>query len=132
MIVMPTDQVTRNERGTHRPAAPSGIRRDEETLRALAVAHVERVRRLKVDAVAFVFGGVVLGIVWMLTEYQNANGWPERLSDDGGDGTWNPWIFWALLVWGALLAIDALKTFKQRPTSEAEIDREVERLKARR
>ena len=104
---------------------------EERALRELARAHIERVRRLKLDAAAFLLGTVVLTAVWALTEYQNAGGWPERLSDDGMPGDWNPWILWVVLVWGTLVAIDAFRTWAHRPTTEDEIDREVARIRGR-
>lgn len=124
---MPTEPRMRN--GTV-PGAPE--RPDEEaTLREVARAHVERVRRLKVDVVAFVLGIGVLTVIWVITQYQDSGGWPDRLSDNGAPGDWDPWIVWAALVWGGLVAIDALKTWARQPTTEAEIDREVARITRR-
>lgn len=109
--------------------SPSG---PDEALRRVAAEHLERVRKLKLDVAAFLVGIVVIGGVWAITEYQNSGGWPQRLNDEGRPGDWNPWILWVVLGWGFLVALDALKTFFRRPTTEAEIDREVERLKGRR
>ena len=97
-------------------------------LRSVAREHLERVRKLKVGVVAYVLGMVLLTAVWALTEYQNADGWPSRLSDQGNTGDWNPWILWVALIWGFLVALDAIKTYAKRPRSEAEVDREVERI----
>jgi hypothetical protein len=44
-------------------------------------------------------------------------------------GTWSPWYFWAVGVWAVILAVHAFKTYAHRPPTEAEIRREVERLK---
>ena len=50
-------------------------------------------------------------------------------------GTWSPWFFWAAGIWLFVLAIHAAKTYlrpyMRRPPTKAEVDREVERLKAR-
>jgi hypothetical protein len=110
-----------------RPAEP-----EEYALRRLAIKQVERVHRFKLHLALFLIGMPVLTGVWALTEYMNADGWPERFSDSAGQGSWNPWILWVLLIWGGLLAYDAVKTYLGGPPTEADIDREVERLKARR
>lgn len=113
------------------PGADPGARGEEE-LRRLALQHLERVRRFRLAVASYALGMVVLTAVWALTEYHNSGGWPQRLSDDGRPGDWNPWILWVAIGWGFLVALDALKTYFRRPTTEAEVDREVERLRARR
>jgi len=115
--------------GRTTPPAPAA--RDGETLREQAVAHLERVRKLKFDAALFAVGILVVGGVWALTEYQNSGGWPARLSEHGNPGDWNPWIAYVVLVWGFLVVLDALKMYRHRPLKEGEIEREVERLAAR-
>jgi hypothetical protein len=123
---MRTEGATTNGKvASESPLPPT---RNEETLRALATQHLERVRKFKLDAAVFVVGILVLAGVWAITEYQNSGGWPERLSDKGQPGDWNPWILWVVLGWGFLLALDALRTYFRRPTTEAEIEREVERM----
>lgn len=105
---------------------------EEYALRRLAVKQVERVRSFRLHLALFLIGMPVLTGVWALTEYMNADGWPDRFSDSAGQGNWNPWILWVLLIWGGLLAYDAVKTYLGGPPAEADIDREIERLKARR
>ena len=126
---MLTEPLTKNGRRAAESVA-RGVRGDE-TLRALAVQHLERVHRFKLDVAAFLLGTIVLSCVWAITEYQNSGGWPTRLSDNGQPGDWNPWILWVILGWGSLVALDALKTYFRRPTTEAQIEREVARLKSR-
>ena len=106
--------------------------REDEALRSLARRQAERVRSFKLHLAAFLVGMPVLTAIWALTEYLNADGWPERLSESAGEGNWNPWIFWVLLIWGGLLALQGVRTWFGGPPSEAEIDRELRRLKARR
>jgi hypothetical protein len=125
-----TEPVTKNGRVTP-DLVPSPATRDEETLRTLATEHLDRVRKFKVDLAAYLVGICVLGCIWAITEYQNSGGWPERLSDEANPGDWNPWIFWVILGWGFFVALDAIRTYVRRPSTEAEIEREVERLKAR-
>ena len=87
-------------------------------------------RRLKLNIAAFVLGMVVLTPVWALVEWQD-NGSFERWSDNSQPGGWEPWILYVALVWGLVVAIAALKVHFDRPTTEAEIDREVKRLRSR-
>jgi 2TM domain len=128
---MPIEQTDRER------AAPEGDRAvvdDQRAVRELATRQVERVHAFKLHAVAFLVGTVALGIVWMLTEYFQDGTWPSRFADadDGRVDTWNPWFFYAVAVWLIVLGVHALKTFGRRPPTEAEIQREMERIKGRR
>ena len=126
---MPTDLLTRN--GS--PAAPTSAAtepRDEE-LRVWARAHVERVRRLRWHTAVYVLGMAALTAVWALTQWQD-NGAFERFATGGNPGDWEPWIAYVGVVWGFFLALEALKTFFDRPAAEADVDRYVERLRSRR
>jgi hypothetical protein len=127
---MLAEPITKNDQ-VPRELVPSPATRDEETLRTLATEHLERVRKFKVDLAAYLVGIFVLACIWAITEYQNSGGWPERLSDNGQPGDWNPWILWVILGWGFFVALDAIRTYVHRPTTEAEIEREVERIKSR-
>jgi hypothetical protein len=113
-------------------ATPEPQPEADEGLRVIAIQHLERVRRFKLDLGAYVVGMIALTIVWAVTEYENSGGWPSRLSDGSDTGSWNPWILWVALGWGFFVALDALKTYFRRPTTEAEIAREIERLTAHR
>jgi hypothetical protein len=90
--------------------------------------HLERVRRVKLHVAAFVLGMVVLTPIWALVEWQD-NGAFERFSDEGNPGDWEPWILYVALAWGLFVGVAALKAYFDRSTTEAEIDREVERVK---
>jgi hypothetical protein len=70
--------------------------------------------------------------------------WPSRFaSAPDVAGTWDPWFFWVAGIWFIGLAIHALRTYLgppvgpvgryiRRPVTQAEVDREVARLKCRR
>ena len=77
----------------------------------------------------FAVGMLVLMPVWALIEGQD-NGGFERWSNNSQPGDWEPWILYVALAWGLFLAIEGLKVHFDRPTTEAEIDREVERLRS--
>jgi hypothetical protein len=130
VIDMPAELLTRDERGASPPTPTAALPDDE--LREWARKHVERVRRLKLHAAGFLLGMIVLTPVWALVEWQD-NGGFERFdfSDDGTRGDWEPWILYVALIWGLVVAIMALRTYFDRPTTEAEIDREVRRLTSR-
>ena len=124
--IVPAEMLMKNEPTASQPppTAPA-----EDELRQWARKHVEHVRKLKRDVAVFGLAMVVLTAIWALIEWQD-NGGFERFSNDGNPGDWEPWILYVALVWGFFLAIDALKTHFDRPATEAEIDREVRRLRA--
>jgi hypothetical protein len=130
VINVPAELLTQNERSAS-PLISSSTSSDDE-LREWARKHVERVRRVKLHVAAFVLGMVVLTPVWALVEWQD-NGGLKRFdfSDDGTPGDWEPWILYVALIWGLVVAIMALKAYFDRPTTEAEIDREVKQLMSR-
>jgi len=98
-------------------------------LRSLGVAEVERRRRVSFHLGAFLLGLVFLGGPWVAINYMKAGGWPERLSDKGRAGDWDPTILLVLIVWALILAIHALGAYSRRPTTEVEIQRATARLK---
>jgi hypothetical protein len=124
---MLTKPVTTNGQALLRPLP----RREDEALRALALKQLERIRNFKLSLGIFLVGMPLLTGLWALTEYMNADGWPERFSDSAGPGNWNPWILWVLLIWGGILAIQGIRAYFGGPPTEADIDRKVARLKAR-
>ena len=100
-----------------------------DDLRSLALAEVERRRRLRFHLGAFLLGLIFLGVPWVAINYMNAGGWPERLSDKGRAGDWNPTILLVLIVWALILAIHGLGAYSRRPKTEREIQRAAARLK---
>jgi hypothetical protein len=122
---VPTELLTEKE-----PTASAPIPPDDE-LRKWARRHLERVRRVKLHAAAFVLGMLVLTPVWALTQWADNGGFKRfDFSPDGTPGDWEPWILYVALIWGGLVAIAALRAYFDRPTTEAEIDHEVERLRS--
>lgn len=125
---MPAEMLTKNERKAL-PAPASSV--PDEALRKWARQHVDRVRRVKFHVAAFVLGMLLLTPIWLLVERQD-NGSFERWSDNGNPGDWEPWILWVGLIWGGVVTVMALRAYFDRPTTEAEVDREVARLASRR
>jgi hypothetical protein len=127
---VPAEMLTKNERPLSQSTPLTSVPDDE--LRQWARAHVERVRRLKLHVAAFVLGMIVLTPLWALVEWQDNGGFKRfDFSDDGTRGDWEPWILYVALIWGLVVAIAALKAYFDRPTTEAEIDRELDRLRPR-
>ena len=129
---MPTETLTTNERVVSEQAP--GITRlsEDDELRKFAVRHLENVRKFKIYLSIYVLSMLVLTPVWVVTQYESADGWLEHLSSKSRyPGDWDPWLIWAALVGGVLVAIAGLRAYYfDRPTTEADIDREVERLKS--
>ena len=113
------------------PPPVDELRPPEDELRHWARRHVERVRHLKKSVAYYALGMLVLTPIWALVQWQD-NGAFERFSTHSNPGDWEPWIFYVALIWGLLVAIDAVKVYFDRPTTEAEIDRAIERLTSRR
>ena len=94
----------------------------ETALDSVALRYARRVRNLKAHMVAFVVGAIMLTAVWVLTEYLEAGGWPQRFGDGDAPGTWHLWIFYVLGVWALFVALKGVGTYFSRP-SGAELSR---------
>lgn len=89
-----------------RPTQTAGI-----TDREWARARVERKRKLRADAVAYLVVNAALVIAWVVT----------------GAGYF--WPGWVLGGWAVLLLLEALGVHYRRPVTDAEIDGELRRLR---
>ena len=117
---------------------------DQDTLQGQAAERIYRLRRFKVHLIGFVLGIPILGAVWVLSEYYEEHTWPSRFaSAPDVAGTWDPWFFFVAGIWFVILLVHALRAYLgppigplgryiRRPIVQAELDREVERLKGRR
>ena len=74
-------------------------------------------------------GVIVLVIIWAFTEYHNAGGWPTQGFSQSSSipNVWNYWIIYPAIAWALWLAADALLVFRNKPISETEIKREIDR-----
>lgn len=127
---MPTETLTTNGRAA--PALleiPRPVPGRADALRTLAARHVEHVRKFRRHVGIYLLSMLVLTPVWIITQYQSADGWPEHLSSRSRyAGDWDPWIIWVALVGAVLVAISGFRAYASRKNSEADIEREVERL----
>jgi len=117
---VPTETVTTNER-VAAEAVPEIVRsRDDETLRKLALRHLEHVRKFKLYLSVYVLSMLVLTPVWIVTQYETADGWLKHLSSRSRyPGDWDPWIIWVALIGAVLVAIAGFRAYFDRPTTEA-------------
>ena len=120
---MPAEMLTRNGQMT----PPSAV---DDEIRVWARAHVERVHKLRRDVAVYVIGMLALTGIWAVIQWQD-NGAFARFADGDNPGDWEPWIFIVALIWGFFLAIEAMKTIFDRPTTETDVDRAIERLRSR-
>jgi hypothetical protein len=123
-------QTFTNERGAPeeaRDVVPDG---EEDALRKLAVRRLEHIRKFKLYLTVYVLSMVVLVPVWIVTQYETSPGWLEHLSSRSRyPGDWDPWIIWVALIGAVVVAIAGVRAYLLRPSSQREIEREVERLK---
>jgi len=107
-------------------SSPAG---SEQRARQLAIKQIERKRGFQVFAAVSTVCMGVLVIIWAVSEYYNAGGWPtDGFSQSSGiPHVWNIWIIYPLAVWAALLAVNAWVTYLRKPISEGEIRREMDR-----
>ncbi len=125
---MPEETISTNRRPTTELPPPSST--DDDALREQALKQVERVHAFKLHLVASMFGMLLLTVIWAISEYHNAGGWPDHFSQSSGTpGTWNDWIIWPLIAWLFFICMRAYTVYFRRPPSEAEVQREMNRLR---
>ncbi len=108
----------------------SVLERGDAEVRELAVKQIERKRRFEMRAFAAAVLGAFLVVVWAVSEYNNAGGWPTNGFSNSSSipHVWNDWIVYPLIGIGLCVAIDAWNTYRRKPITEAEIRREMDRL----
>ena len=103
---------------------------DEQQLRELAVEQLGRKRRFHMRAFGAAAVAVLLVIIWAITEYHNAGGWPTSGFSQSSSipHKWNSWIIYPILGLSLFVAIDWVQTYRHRPITEDQIGREMDRL----
>jgi len=81
-------------------------------------------------AISSAVAGAVLIVIWAITEYSNAGGWPTNgfSQSSGIPHEWNIWIIYPVLGLGLILGLNAWHTFGRKPITEREGRREMDRL----
>ena len=94
-----------------------------------AIKQIERRRRFWITAAMSSLLMALLVIIWAMTEYHNAGGWPTQGFSDSSSipNVWNDWIIYPAIAWVLFLAAHALLVFRNKPISETEINREIDR-----
>jgi hypothetical protein len=82
---------------------PSVQEREPDTIR-----EVRRVRGLELELEAFVVGALTVIAVWAMLELEGVGGWPNRMTEHSGFGSWGLWI---LLAWGSIVAVHAVVAY---------------------
>jgi protein-S-isoprenylcysteine O-methyltransferase Ste14 len=117
---------------TEKPAGvdSSLVTASEQRVRELAVKQIERKRRFRMRAFSAAAVSVLLVIIWAITEYHNAGGWPTSgfSQSSGIPHEWNSWIIYPVVVLALGVAVDAWRTYRGKPITESEIRREMDRL----
>jgi hypothetical protein len=117
-VTTPAPTPTRPDRDLEAPA----VKTEQDLQREAAVARLRRKRKFAEDLFAYLAVNGVLWLVWLL-------------SGPSTDGF--PWPAWVSIIWGFLLAIDAWRAYgrgpigRDRPITEAEIERELARAAGR-
>ena len=92
---MPDKTVSENGRVTSETPAEVVRSQDDSALRELAVEHLENVRRFKRHLSVYLLGMLVLTPIWVITQYEQADGWLQHLSSRSRyAGDWDPWLIW--------------------------------------
>ncbi|HTX30348.1 MAG TPA: 2TM domain-containing protein [Solirubrobacteraceae bacterium] len=104
---------------------------DEEQVRHLAIRQIERKHRFVARASAALVASVVLVLIWAISEYNNAGGWPTGgfSQSSGIHHVWNDWIIYPLIGIALFVVLDAWNTYVRKPITENEIQREMDRLR---
>jgi H+/Cl- antiporter ClcA len=100
----------------------------EQFARQQAIKQIERKRRFWTGAVWSAIAMIILVIIWAMSEYHNAGGWPTSgfSQSSGIHDVWNFWIIYPLGAWVLLLVAGAWGVYRAKPISESEIKHEIE------
>jgi hypothetical protein len=127
VMTVPTETLIKREHVAPPPSTP-----EQDAFHDAARKQAKRVRRLKINAVAWAAGATLLTALWVYNQW-NANGAFRHFGFEGNPGDWSPTL-WALGVglWGLIVGIMALRVHFERPVTRAEAGSETERSKLER
>jgi len=118
--------ISHEKPGSNGPDVPAD---SGQLARQQAIQQIDRRRRFWIRASVGTLGMIIVVVIWALTEYHNAGGWPTNgfSQSSGIHDVWNYWIIYPAIAWVLLTAADAWLVFARKPISESEIKREIER-----
>jgi hypothetical protein len=75
-----------------------------------AIQRIDRRRRFWIRASVGTLGMIIVVVVWALTEYHNAGGWPTNgfSQSSGIHDVWNYWIIYPAIAWVLLPLLTGL------------------------
>ena len=116
-----------DDRGVH--TRPDAVPDTGQVAREQAMKQIERRRRYWISTAISTVGMLLLAVIWAITEYHNAGGWPTHgfSQSSGIQDVWNIWIIYPAIAWAFLTTAFGLDVYLRKPISESKIQREIER-----
>lgn len=111
------------------PSQPSAPETSDELVRERAIKQIQRRRRFYFDLLVSTIVMAFVAVIWAITEYNNAGGWPANGFSQSSSihDTWNIWIVYPFMGWILFLAVRTWAYYRGTSISESEIQREIER-----
>lgn len=109
--------------------SPDALPDTGQAARDQAIKQIERRRRYWISTAISTAGMLLLAVIWAITEYHNAGGWPTHgfSQSSGIHEVWNIWIIYPAIAWAFLTTAFGLDVYLRKPISESKIQREIER-----
>ena len=109
--------------------SPDALPDTGQAARDQAIKQIERRRRYWISTAISTAGMLLLAVIWAITEYHNAGGWPTHgfSQSSGIHEVWNIWIIYPAIAWAFLTTAFGLDVHLRKPISESKIQREIER-----
>jgi hypothetical protein len=103
--------------------------KDAEVARQRAIKQIKRRRSFHTELVVSGIGMLILVLIWAISEYHNAGGWPTQgfSQSSGLHDVWNYWIIYPIGAWLLIMAGRAFSVYRRREITETEIKQEIDR-----
>jgi hypothetical protein len=103
-----------HDRPAARPADPAI---QDDRARQQAVRQIERKRLYRSSAAVSGLGMMLLVLIWAVSEYHNAGGWPVHgfSLTSGIHGVWSLWIVYPAVAWLLLVAVGGWDVYLRKP-----------------
>lgn len=121
------EEIERPKSSTSAASADSAT--SDEVARRQAIKQIERRRHFHVEFVISAIGMGILVLIWALSEYHNAGGWPTGgfSQSSGIHDVWNYWIVYPIGAWVLIMAGRVWSVYGRKSISETAIKQEMER-----
>ena len=114
-----------DDKDLHVPVASEQLAREQ------AIKQIGRRRRFWFWAMLGTLVMIVVTVSWAVSQYHTAGGWQTHGFTQSSwppvPNVWNEWIIWPAMVWVLATAGYAWFVFGNKPVSESEIKREMQR-----